>query len=210
MMSYGVAMISRLLKILSLFCRMLSLLQGSLAKETCNFKARTHRSHPIHILSSRTMSILSVANDVAHDSPRHKQRRIWSHTHNRERCQTHIRIAHVANDVVHTLSSHMMSILYVANDVVYDVIHIFANNMIHIFSSHTTTSYTYSHRICRKRSHMGWLRWVGCLKIQVSLQNTGLFCRALLQKRPIFLSILLIVATPYRYSHHIRWALSTS
>jgi len=43
---------------------------------------------------------------------------------------------------------------------------------------------------------MGWLRWVGCLKIQVSLQNTGLFCRALLQKRPIFLSILLIVATP--------------
>ena len=42
---------------------------------------------------------------------------------------------------------------------------------------------------------MGWLRWVGCLKIQVSLQNTGLFCRALLQKRPIFLSILLIVAT---------------
>jgi len=44
---------------------------------------------------------------------------------------------------------------------------------------------------------MGWLRWVGCLKIQVSLQNTGLFCRALLQKRPIFLSILLIVATPY-------------
>ena len=45
---------------------------------------------------------------------------------------------------------------------------------------------------------MGWLRLVGCLKIQVSLQNTGLFCRALLQKRPIFLSILLIVATPYR------------
>jgi len=44
---------------------------------------------------------------------------------------------------------------------------------------------------------MGWLRWVGCLKIQVSLQNTGLFCRALLQKRSLFLSILLIVATPY-------------
>jgi len=48
---------------------------------------------------------------------------------------------------------------------------------------------------------MGWLRLVGCLKIQVSLQNIGLFCTALLQKRPIFLSILLIVATPYvRYS----------
>jgi len=58
-----------------------------------------------------------------------------------------------------------------------------------------------SYRAHCKSSHrfgaMGWLRWVGCLKIQVSLQNTGLFCRALLQKRPIFLSILLIVATPY-------------
>ena len=39
--------------------------------------------------------------------------------------------------------------------------------------------------------------------IQVSLQNTGLFCRALLQKRPIFLSILLIVATPYA-THWVR------
>jgi len=47
---------------------------------------------------------------------------------------------------------------------------------------------------------MGWLRLVGCLKIQVSLQNTGLFGRALLQKRPIVLSILLIVATPNQTS----------
>ena len=51
-------------------------------------------------------------------------------------------------------------------------------------------SYTHS-------ATMGWLRLVGCLKIYVSLQNIGLFCRSLLQKRPIFLSILLIVATPY-------------
>jgi len=55
---------------------------------------------------------------------------------------------------------------------------------------------------CQRRD-MGWLRWVGCLKIQVSLQNTGLFCRALLQKRPIFLSILLIVATPYYVLRHL-------
>ena len=49
---------------------------------------------------------------------------------------------------------------------------------------------------------MGWLRWVGYLKIHVSLQNIGLFCRALLQKRPIFLRILLIVATPYQIVQH--------
>jgi len=71
----------------------------------------------------------------------------------------------------------------------------------------TTYSYMwYDPFICAtSRIHlcnpMGWLRWVGCLKIYVSLQNIGLFCRSLLQKSPIFLSILLIVATPYVFSH---------
>jgi len=44
---------------------------------------------------------------------------------------------------------------------------------------------------------MGWLRLVGSLKLYVSLGNIGLFCRALLQKRPILLRSLLMVATPY-------------
>jgi len=44
---YGVATISRLLKIIGLFCRISSLLQGSFAKETYNFKEPTNRSHPI-------------------------------------------------------------------------------------------------------------------------------------------------------------------
>jgi len=44
---YVVATISRLLKIISLFCRIQSLLYGSFAKETYNFKEPTHRSHPI-------------------------------------------------------------------------------------------------------------------------------------------------------------------
>jgi len=37
----------------------------------------------------------------------------------------------------------------------------------------------------------------GVATISRMLKNICLFCRALLQKRPIFLSILLIVATPY-------------
>ena len=45
---------------------------------------------------------------------------------------------------------------------------------------------------------MGWLRLIECLKIQASFQMIGLFCRALLQKRPMFLSILLMEATPQR------------
>jgi len=44
---YGVAMISRLLPITDLFCRISSLLQGSFAKETHNFKEPTNHSHPI-------------------------------------------------------------------------------------------------------------------------------------------------------------------
>ena len=43
----GVATISRLLEIVGLFCRKSSLLQGSFAKETYNFKEPTNRSHPI-------------------------------------------------------------------------------------------------------------------------------------------------------------------
>ena len=49
--------------------------------------------------------------------------------------------------------------------------------------------------------YMGWLRLVGSLKLYVSLENIGLFCRALLQKRPIILRSLLIVATPYQEMH---------
>ena len=45
--------------------------------------------------------------------------------------------------------------------------------------------------------HMGWLRLVGSLKLQVSFAEYRLFYRAVLQKRPIILRSLLIVATPY-------------
>jgi len=43
---------------------------------------------------------------------------------------------------------------------------------------------------------MGWLQLVGSLKIYVSFAEYRLFYRALLQKRPIILRSLLIVATP--------------
>jgi len=44
---YGVATVSRLLKMIGLFCRISSLLQGSFAKETYHFKEPIYRSHPI-------------------------------------------------------------------------------------------------------------------------------------------------------------------
>jgi len=47
------------------------------------------------------------------------------------------------------------------------------------------------------KTDMGWLRFVGSLKLQVSFAEDSLFYRALLQKRPIILRKLPIVATPY-------------
>ena len=46
---YGVATISRLLRIIGLFCRIQSLLQGSFAKETYHCKEPTNCSHTISI-----------------------------------------------------------------------------------------------------------------------------------------------------------------
>jgi len=43
---------------------------------------------------------------------------------------------------------------------------------------------------------MGWLRLVGSIKLSVSFAEYCFFYRALLQKRPIILSILLTEATP--------------
>ena len=47
---------------------------------------------------------------------------------------------------------------------------------------------------------MGWLRIVGSIKWWVSFAEYSLFYRALLQKRPTLLSILLTEATQYKHS----------
>jgi len=49
---------------------------------------------------------------------------------------------------------------------------------------------------------MGWIRLVGTLKVQVSIAEYKPFYRALLQKKPIILRSLRIVATPYTILIH--------
>ena len=44
---YGVATVSRIDKIIDLFCRIASFLQGSFEKETYDFIDPTNQSHPI-------------------------------------------------------------------------------------------------------------------------------------------------------------------
>ena len=77
--------------------------------------------------------------------------------------------------------------------------------------THTCTHmHIHTHTHTRVRAHihihtlsfclthsMGWLQLVGSLKLYVSLENIGLYCRALLQKRPKLLRSLLVIAIPY-------------
>jgi len=60
---YGVAMISRLLKNIGLFCKISSFLEGSFAKENHNFQEPTNHSHPIFIKTNPTV-ICCTADDV--------------------------------------------------------------------------------------------------------------------------------------------------
>jgi len=53
---YGVATMSRLLKMIGLFCRILSLLWVYFAKETHHFKEPTNRSHPISARDTHAIS----------------------------------------------------------------------------------------------------------------------------------------------------------
>ena len=46
---------------------------------------------------------------------------------------------------------------------------------------------------------MGWLRWVGALRLEVSLAKEPYKRDDILQKRPVILRSLLIVANPYVY-----------
>jgi len=108
---YGVAPISKLPKIIRLFCKRALQKRLFSAKDTHNFKEPSNRSHPI----SPTRYIFSK-------------------------------------------------------------------------SQLTTTSAT--------QVHMGWLWLAGSIKLHVSFAENRLFYRALLQKKPIILSILLTEATP--------------
>jgi len=59
--------------------------------------------------------------------------------------------------------------------------------------------YTFVHTSLCKLLDMGWLRLVGNLKLQVSIAKEPYKRDYILQKRPIILRSLLIVATAYMY-----------
>jgi len=75
--------------------------------------------------------------------------------------------------------------------------HIHTNTRyIHICTHTVPPIYTlYAHT----HMHMGWLRLVGSLKLYVTFAKEPYKRDDILQKRPIILRSLLIVATPYQY-----------
>jgi len=82
---------------------------------------------------------------------------------------------------------------------IYAYMHIYIYRYICTFIQHTYT-YIYTNMCrsghCNQQTSMGWLRFVGSLKLYVSFAEYSLFYIFLLQKRPIILRSLLIVATP--------------
>ena len=64
--TYGVATISRLLKMIGLFCTILSLLWVSFAKETYHFKEPTSGSHPISCQDTQELPIVSISLSLSH------------------------------------------------------------------------------------------------------------------------------------------------
>jgi len=84
---------------------------------------------------------------------------------------------------------------------IYACIHVYKYACIHVFMH--ACMYNNMSRKCAN-VYMGWLRLVGSLQIQVSFAEYNLFNRALLQRRPIILRSLLIVATPHVCVHAAR------
>jgi len=78
---YGVASISRLLKITGLFCKRALFRRRYSAKETCHFKQPTNRSHPIH---KNTDTILREP-IMRH----HRHTHTYTHTHTHTYTHTH-------------------------------------------------------------------------------------------------------------------------
>ena len=97
---YGVASISRLLKIICLFCRISSLLKVSFAKEACNFKEPTNRSHPMWIV------VANCCNDLLqHTAATHYCNTLLQHSTATHCCTTllqHTAATHCCNKLLHT------------------------------------------------------------------------------------------------------------
>ena len=101
-------------------------------------------------------------------------------------------VAHLRKEICnlrHSMGLHHPVMSYgTHNRVIYICVYIYTRVYMYIYTYTIERLYD---------THMGWLRLVGSLKLQVSFAEYSLYYRFFLQKRPIILRSLLIVATPY-------------
>ena len=88
-MEYEVAMLSRLLQIIGFFCRIWSLLEGSFAKETCNFKEPTNRSSPIPGCCTSYWTMVAQLSTFSPSSPRSHTAHTATHCNTLQHTATH-------------------------------------------------------------------------------------------------------------------------
>ena len=88
-MGYGVATISRLLKIMGLFCKRALLKRRYSAKETYNFKEPTNRSHPIGICTHNRLTADTHLPITAYIYTHTLTWKIHTYTHTHSHIHTH-------------------------------------------------------------------------------------------------------------------------
>ena len=120
---------------------------------------------------------------------------IYTHKHTHAHTHTHSPFRNVSS----SLKVRQQTCLVRAN-MSYTSAH--ASTTRHYQTLHSPHTHAHTHILLLKSQPatqvlcMGWLRSVGSIRLQVSFAEYRLFYRALLQKRPVILSILLVEATP--------------
>jgi len=111
-------------------------------------------------------------------------------------CNTSQHTATYCNTLQHAIRWHIW------HELSHSMMHITMRPLQHTATYCNTLQHANRWHIWHSLSHMGWLRLVGSLKSWVSFAKEPYKRDYILQKRPVILMSLLIVATPYHDPHH--------
>jgi len=108
-------------------------------------------------------------------------------------CDGGLELAHICNTLQHTSAAHSTQWCMIEWGCIVNWNAVYNAATYCNILQHAATCCNKLHAVA---PNMGWLRFVGSLKLLVSFAEYCLLYGALLQKRPVILRSLLIVATP--------------